>query len=346
LRFRAADLRGWALSRSWRASSSRRSALCRICGHRWSGWDQTGTRRCERNCGIHESLAARPQPKTITGSPAPPASTLLRPGKDRARQLRRSATLGRGGLALGLAAAMILLISSGAAALPLRAGNILINADGGFTPTALPRHTDAPITIHGGGKISTVSGALPPVIKTITLEYDRHGHVETTGLAVCTKAKLVASTVAAARHRCPGAIVGKGHGRGVVVFPEQAPIPASSPITIFNGPRLHGNPSVLAHFYTTVPAPTAFVIPIEIERIHKGLYGYRTEAKIPPIAGGAGIPLAGWLKIGRRWTVKGTKHSYINARCETGRLQARGEFGFDDGTKLSGTFLRPCSVRP
>jgi len=246
---------------------------------------------------------------------------------------------------LALAGALALVLAASASALELRAGNILINADGGFTPTALPRHVDAPITIHGGGKISTVSGELPPVIKTITLEYDRHGHVETTGLAVCTKADLVASTVAAARRRCPGAIVGKGHGRGVVVFPEQAPIPAASPITIFNGPRIHGNPSVLAHFYTTVPAPTAFVIAIEIERIHKGLYGYRTEAKIPPIAGGAGIPLAGWLKIGRRWSHKGVKHRYVNARCETGRLQARGEFGFDDGTYLSGTFLRPCTVR-
>jgi hypothetical protein len=247
--------------------------------------------------------------------------------------------------AVALAAIAAFVLVATASALELRAGNILINADGGFTPTALPRHVDAPITIHGGGKISTVSGDFPPVIKTITLEYDRHGHVETTGLAVCTKADLLASTVAAARRRCPGAIVGKGHGRGVVVFPEQAPIPADSPITIFNGPRLHGNPSVLAHFYTIVPAPTAFVIPIEIERIHKNLYGYRTEAKIPPIAGGAGIPLAGWLKIGRRWTHHGIKHSYINARCETGRLQARGEFGFDDGTYLSGTFLRPCSVR-
>lgn len=244
-----------------------------------------------------------------------------------------------------LTLAVLALLAGIASAIVIHAGDLVIHADGGFTPTTLPRHTDAPITIHGGGSLSTRSGDFPPVIETITLEYDRHGHVETTGLEVCTRAKLVASTVAEARHRCPNAIVGKGHGRGVVVFPEQAPIPADSPITIFNGPRIHGNPSVLAHFYTTIPAPTAFVIPIEIERIHKGLYGYRTEAKIPPIAGGHGIPLAGHLKIGRKWTFRGKKHSYINARCETGRLQARGVFGFRDGTVLSGTFLKPCKAR-
>jgi hypothetical protein len=244
-----------------------------------------------------------------------------------------------------LTLAALVVLAGVASAIVIRAGDIVIHADGGFTPSTLPRHEDAPITIHGGGSLSTVSGDWPPVIESITLEYDRHGHVETEGLASCTTAKLAASTVPAARKRCPGAIVGKGKGRGVVVFPEQAPIPASSPITIFNGPRIHGNPSVLAHFYTTVPAPTAFVIPIEIERISKGVYGYRTEAKIPPIAGGHGIPIAGHLKIGRKWTYKGVKHSYINARCETGRLQARGVFGFKDETVLSGTFILPCQTR-
>jgi hypothetical protein len=242
-------------------------------------------------------------------------------------------------------ALLALFALSPASAVEIRAGDLVIIADGGFRPTALPRHRDAPITIYGGGRLKTISGALPPVIETITLEYDRHGHVETAGLAKCTKAKLVASTVAAARRRCPGAIVGKGHGRGVVVFPEQAPIPASSPITIFNGPRIHGNPSVLAHFYVTVPAPTTFTIPIEIQRINKGLYGYRTEARIPPIAGGHGVPIAGHLTIGRRWTHRGERHSYINARCATGRLQARGEFSFKDGTRLRATFAKRCTVR-
>jgi hypothetical protein len=246
-----------------------------------------------------------------------------------------------------IATAMLvwLLLAAVAAAIKIRAGDIVITADGGFKPTTLPRDRDAPISIHGGGSISTVSGRLPPVIKTITLEYDRHGSVQTRGLAGCTPGRLEASTVKTARDRCPGAIVGKGHGRGVVAFPEQAPIPVSSPITIFNGPRKHGNPTVLAHFYTTVPVPTAFVIPIEIQRIDKGTYGYRTEAEIPRIAGGHGIPLAGWLRIGRRWTHRGERLSYLNARCATGRLQARGEFTFRDGTRLRATLARRCRIR-
>ena len=90
---------------------------------------------------------------------------------------------------------------------------------------------------------------------------------------------------------------------------------------------------------------TTFIVPVVIEKINKGVYGYRTEATIPKIAGGAGVPIKGELKVGKQWTYKGERHSYISARCENGRLQARGQAAFKDGTVLSGTFLRPCQVR-
>jgi len=239
----------------------------------------------------------------------------------------------------------VMAIAASAEAIKLRAGNIIIVADGGFTPTKLPRKENAPITIYGGGKISTVNGELPPILETIDIEFDRHGAVDTVGLPICKPGALEATTVDQARAACPTSIVGQGSGSANVKFPEQNPIPASSPITIFNGPRKHGNPTVLAHAYLQQPVPTAFVVPIEIEKISKGVYGYRTHGRIPKIAGGAGIPIKGHLRIGKRWTYKGKKHSYISARCETGRLQARGQFRFKDGTFLSGTFLRPCQVR-
>jgi len=251
-----------------------------------------------------------------------------------------------------IAAVLGLLVLAGTASalrsvekVEIRAGDIVVVGYGGFRPEALPKNHDAPITIEGGGKITTVSGELPPVLDELNFEFDRHGSVQTTGLQVCTKAKLVATTVPAARRACGGAIVGKGFGTAVVKFPEQGPIKASSPITLFNGPKKHGDDTILAHAHLDVPAPTTFIVPVVIEKIHHGLYGYRTEAKIPQIAGGYGHPVSGSLKIGRKWTYKGVHHSYVNARCATGRLQARGEFTFKDGTVLTGTFLRPCKVR-
>jgi hypothetical protein len=255
--------------------------------------------------------------------------------------------------ALAVAVAAVVVLAAAGSALGVKkvtkiriqAGDIVVNGEGGFTPTALPKNVDAPITLFGRGNISTVSGDYPPVLETIEFEFDKHGSVDTTGLPKCSAAKLKATTVPVARKLCPGAIVGEGRGTAVVLFPEQAPIKASSPITLFNGPRIGGDPSVLAHAHLTVPAPTTFIVPVRIETIHNGRYGYRVHARIPKIAGGAGHPLSGSLTVGRKWTFKGKKHSYVNARCADGRLQAVGEFGFKDGTQMSGTFLSPCQIR-
>ncbi|MBA3865228.1 MAG: hypothetical protein H0X42_02590 [Solirubrobacterales bacterium] len=240
--------------------------------------------------------------------------------------------------------ALLLLIGGGTAiALRLQAGNLVIVTDGGFSPTTLPKHEFAPINLHGYGKITTADGSNPPILEQIVLWFDKHGSIETRGLPVCTQAKLAATTTSQARKLCPGAIVGTGFGEAVVNFPEQAPIPASSPITIFNGPKVDGNPSVLAHAHLTVPGPTTFVVPIVVQEVHDGRYGFKTVAEIPKIAGGAGTPVYGRLSIGKTWKYKGRTLSYANASCPDGRLQAKGQFRFKDGTFLQGTLSKPCT---
>jgi hypothetical protein len=239
-------------------------------------------------------------------------------------------------------AALVLAGAAAAAAVVLRLPPLVVKADGGFTPTTLPKHGFAPIKLHGYGKITTEDGSIPPALETIVTWFDKHGAVETRGLPVCTMAKLRATDTRQARRNCGGAIVGKGFGKAIVYFPESAPISASSPITIFNGPRKRGNPTVLAHAYLRVPAPTTYVVPIEIQRVHAGRYGFKTVAKIPRIAGGAGVPVYGRLTIGREWTFRGRRLSYANAGCPDGRLQAKGQFRFDDGTFLEGDFLKRC----
>jgi hypothetical protein len=155
--------------------------------------------------------------------------------------------------------------------------------------------------------------------------------------------KLAATTATVeARRFCPNAIVGEGEGSAIIQFPESAPIQASSPITLFSGPRRHGDPTILAHAYLSVPAPTTYIVPILIEWIHGSLYGYRVEAKFPKIGG---VPVSGHLTVGRKWTYKGKHYSYVNARCETGHLQVAGEFAFSNGTLLTGTFLKLCKAQ-
>jgi hypothetical protein len=244
--------------------------------------------------------------------------------------------------AAAVAAALLVMVAT-ASAIRLHVPPLVVNTDGGFTPTTLPKHGYAPIKLHGYGKISTEDGSIPAVLEEIAIWFDKHGEVQTQGLPVCTVARLKATDTKQARRACGDAIVGTGFGKAIIYFPESRPIPASSPITIFNGPRSKkGNPTVIAHAYLGAPAPATYIVPIEIQRVHDGRYGFKTVAKIPKIADGAGVPVYGRLKIGREWVFKGKRLSYANAGCPDGRLQAKGQFRFDDGTVLRGGVLKQC----
>jgi len=238
------------------------------------------------------------------------------------------------------------LVTAGAAeAIKLRIGNIVIVGDGGFSPSKLPKDHNAPIKLFGHATFKTVDGTRPSPLRVLTLEFDKHGAVETRGLPKCTQARLIATTTPQARKLCPGAIVGKGFGTGVVELPEQRPIKVSSPLTLFNGPVVHGNPSVIGHAHIDYPGPTTYLVLIEIQKVHHGRYGFKTVANFPKIVNGYGSPLSGHLTIGREWMWHGKRLSYANARCADGRLQAKAEFTFEDGSFVQGTVFKPCQVR-
>jgi hypothetical protein len=237
------------------------------------------------------------------------------------------------------------LLSAGVAvAEQVQAGNLIVNVDGGFTPTTLPKHSYAPITLRASADISTADGSVPPPLTKVVIDFDRNGLLQTKGLPVCRPAQLENTTAPQARKNCKNAIVGKGTSDALIAFPDQAPIPASSPLTIFNGPRMGGNPSVIVHAYLTIPAPTTFVIPSPIMRT-SGAYRYQVVSNIPPIAGGYGSVTHFDFKIQKTWKVGGKRVSYASARCANGRLQAQGSFTFADGTTMSGHVFRPCKAR-
>jgi hypothetical protein len=240
--------------------------------------------------------------------------------------------------------AMLLLVNA-ADGSKVVAGNLVVDFDLSSAPDKLPRHEDAPIVFWGSGEFATKDGATPPPLEGMTFEVDKFGHLDTRGLPDCTQAKLRATTVPQARELCPGAIVGTGTGRGIVEFPEQAPIPAQTPLTFFNGPRIEGDPSLIVHAHLTIPAPTTYLVPLRIESIHNGVYGFRVDAKFPPIAGGYGSVTSFDFRFDRHWRFKGEEMSYIYARCPIGHLQAIIEARFKDGSALKGHFVEPCQAR-
>jgi len=252
----------------------------------------------------------------------------------------------RGRIFFLLAVVGVALTAGIAHAATVRVGTLVLHADGGFEPRLLPRHRFAPIRFQGYGQIKTTDGSKPPALRHVKVEFDHDGRLTTTGLPSCPISQLQGATTAEARQRCRGAIVGSGHVGAAVDLLGLARIDLRVPMTLFNGPRIDGNPSVLGHARAPFPISETYVIVAPIERIRGSIYGYRSAFDIPPIAGGLGSLTRIDAKIGRRYRSHGSKLSYVSARCSDYVLQTEGFFEFADGTIIYGSAFKPCTPKP
>lgn len=244
-----------------------------------------------------------------------------------------------------IAAGLSLVAGATALAKPhvIRAGNLFLEDDGGIFPSRLPRHSQMPIFARINAEIGTDDGSHPPALKTMNIDFDKSIQLNAKGLPVCKKSQLVAQTTATAKKACPDAIVGTGEGEVEVAFPEQKPFAAKGPIVLFNGGVHAGTTLLFVHAYVAVPAPTAVIAAVKISRIHRGHYGIHTVSEIPAIAGGAGSVIKFKLTIGRKFTYRGKKESYLTASCPTGLYYTEGKILFSDDSMLKGVHVLPCT---
>lgn len=246
------------------------------------------------------------------------------------------------GVLLALGAALAAgAISAGAAT--VRVGTLVLHADGGFEPQVLPKRAYAPIHFQGHGDIETTDGSVPPALQHVKLEFDHDGRVTTAGLGVCPPVRIEAASPEQARRLCHSAIVGTGHVGAAIPLPVLGRISLRSPLTLFNGPRRDGNPTVIFHAQAPFPISETYVVVIQIER-RRGTFGYRTSFDVPPIAGGLGAITHLDATIGRRYSVDGVERSYVSARCSDFILQTQGYFSFADGTVVYGSVFKVCRV--
>jgi hypothetical protein len=245
-------------------------------------------------------------------------------------------------MAVGALLCCVLFAGAANAAL-VKVGNLVLTADGGFTPRILPHSSYAPIDFEGEANLRAVDGSVPPPLQQLVLDFDRDGRLSTAGIPICQPSQLQEVTPQEARRRCPGAIVGTGRAEAMISVGSQKLL-ASSPITLFNGPRLGGKPTVILHARTTVPAVEDFVITIPIEK-RGGAFRYRATIDVPPIAGGSGSLVHLDAAVGKRYRLRGKPRSYVTARCGDGVLRTHGRFTFSDGTIIDGSVEKGCTVR-
>src|SRR5215475_13228038 len=98
---------------------------------------------------------------------------------------RRAALAAVSVVALGA----LVLAASGQAVTEIE-GNIVVAFNGTISPSKLPRTGTAPVGVQMGGKIRTKDRTPPPKLERIILDINRHGQLQTKGLATCSLGKL------------------------------------------------------------------------------------------------------------------------------------------------------------
>jgi hypothetical protein len=254
-------------------------------------------------------------------------------------------------LAIPALLAIAALLGAGAAHGELsQKGNLRIAFDGGFTPRSLPRDRPAPVTVSVEGSIGTTDGTRPPALQRFQIELNRNGQISTRGLPACSTPLLQSTSSEAALARCRPALIGGGSFAAAVESGGKL-IPAGGRILAFNG-TFRGGPAVILHFYTAVPARVTLVLPLAISRQATGQFGTTLAARVPTLAGGLASITKLNLKIGRNYSYRGQRLSFISASCAApagfpGALFsfARGDFHFVDQRTITTTLTRDCRVR-
>jgi hypothetical protein len=214
---------------------------------------------------------------------------------------------------------------------------------GGVSPTKLPKHSFAPVTAKINLDVTSGDANPPPKMLTATAIFDNQVKVNYKGLPTCNPAKIENTTPPVARKTCKRSIIGTGFANAKVTFPAQAPIDAPAPVTLFNGAPKGGSPQIIIHAYTTVPAPTTFIVPGVLRKVAGGKQSITFQ--IPPIAGGYGTLVHFDTTIGKKFKVKGRSQSYANGKCAKGKITLEGDFAYEDGTSNHTTFSAKCQGR-
>jgi hypothetical protein len=247
-------------------------------------------------------------------------------------------------IAVAGAVALALVLSASAYAIRGEVGNTVVSSTATMMPRGLPAKGGSSVTLTSITRIKNKDGSPPQKLTSIDFLIDKHGFVEAKGVPVCTTAKLEGTTPNAARKRCAGSLVGTGKVEALVNLPSQPQQKVSTPVSIFNGPKVGGRPSLIGHAYETVPAKKTLLVSIAVEQVDNGRYGYHVEVELPQIADGYGVPTLAEAKVGRTWNRGGRKVGYLNASCSGGRLQVKGKLKFENGDLFPALLTSPCHV--
>src|ERR1043165_2801387 len=220
---------------------------------------------------------------------------------------------GKRGVAVIALALACFLVASIAHAELIERGDLFVKFDGGIFPTALPRHTTAPITVSVDGTIKTLSGERPPALPFIAIAINKGGRIDTKGLPTCRRSQIEPATSQQALEVCGPALGGAGRSLGALALPERSSFPLQGRVLAFNT-VINGKRAILAHVYGSNPIPNSRIL---VFHIHKSSGTFGTVLTAAPAAR---LNHFGYLKritlnLRRDFAYRGRKHSYLSAAC-------------------------------
>jgi len=254
---------------------------------------------------------------------------------------------------LAIAAVLLVCLPLGVASARqfVQKGNLRVAFEARLLPHALPRERAAPVKVQLSGAIRTTDGSTPPPLREISIAMNRAGIVSVAGLPSCRPSDLQQTTTEAALALCRPALVGRGSFAANVDFPGTPIFPARGKVLVFNSSTKKGSGLVL-HLYGASPVRAAFVLPFKITRERSGKFGTVFSTHIPELASDRGYVTDIELEIGRQYSYRGDKRSFISASCAAPAgfsvapyELAKASFAFAGGQRLVTRLPSNCKVR-
>jgi hypothetical protein len=238
--------------------------------------------------------------------------------------------------AVGIAGA-----AGGEGPVTVKVGTLELTAGGSFSPKALSKTKQTPITFNAEGEVKEADGSHPPAVREVLIEADKAGEVHTKGIPTCKSGEIEATETKAAEKACGPALIGTGTATAQVQFEEQKPVTVNTKILVFNGGESGGKTTLFVHAYFSNPISGAIVTTVTITKHKNGRFGTLAVAKIPQITGGFGSITSFNLTINKNVAGKNP----ISSKCEDGKLKVHVEGKFENGTKAETEIIRACTPK-
>src|SRR5262245_30940792 len=122
--------------------------------------------------------------------------------------------------------------------------NVIAMINGGIKPRKLPRDERVPVTVYLSGGVQTADGSPIPRVNWIRLELAWRGAMNTHGLPVCPRERLLSTTTKQAMEGCGASLVGRGKLSAQIFVPNQPAFHVKATLLTFNGRSKNGRPAV------------------------------------------------------------------------------------------------------